>query len=71
MAKVSKRKIYQHMFGALHRLKSNEGNLHRKQSTQSVHCTVRNINTVRKATSQDERQYMERNQVDKKDISTP
>ena len=59
------------MLRALDGLEAYESNLHRQNGSQDVNGAVSDVHSVREAASQDQSQYVERDQVDEEDITTP
>jgi hypothetical protein len=64
-------RLYQHVFGALHRLEAHETNLHRQNGSDAVKSAVRYVDPMRKTSREDQSQHVNRNQVYKKYVSSP
>ena len=59
------------MLGALNRLETDEGDLHRQDGAKRVDSAVGDVDAMWEAARQDQRQHVQRNQIDEEDVATP
>ena len=67
----SKHSQSSHMLTRLHRLETDEGDLHGENGTQHIDSAVRHVHAVREATGEHQSKHVHRDQVDQEDVSSP